>query len=120
MGETVADGFLLDRWRVRRGGRLLHAESTRLDGGIAARLAQPAVAKGGVAMANVLVVPGDETLVATVRAASPQCRGEVGVSAWNGRAMVRLVAADGAALRHDLALILTSIRGRRLPRLWLH
>ena len=47
-------------------------------------------------------------------------KGEVGVSAWNGRAMVRLVAADGAALRHDLALILTSIRGRRLPRLWLH
>jgi len=120
MGETVADGFLLDRWRVRRGGRLLHAESARLDGDVAAKLAQPAVAKGGVAMANVLVVPGDETLVATVRAASRQCRGEIGVSAWNGLAMVRLVAADGAALRHDLALILTSIRGRRLPRLWLH
>ncbi len=120
MGETVADGFLLDRWRVRRAGRLLHAESARLDGDVAAKLAQPAVAKGGVAMANVLVVPGDETLVATVRAVSPQCRGEVGVSAWNGLAMVRLVAADGAALRHDLALILTSIRGGRLPRLWLH
>ena len=120
MGETVADGFLLDRWRVRRDGRLLHAESARLDGGVAAKLAQPAVAKGGVAMANVLLVPGDETLVATVRAASRQCRGEVGVSAWNGLAMVRLVATDGAALRHDLALILTSIRGGRLPRLWLH
>jgi urease accessory protein len=120
MGETVAEGFLLDRWRVRRDGRLLHAESARLDGGVAAKLAQPAVAKGGVAMANVVLVPGDETLVATVRAASPQCRGEVGVSAWNGLAMVRLVAADGAALRHDLALILTSIRGGRLPRLWLH
>ena len=120
MGETVADGFLLDRWRVRRGGRLLHAESARLDGDVAAKLAQPAVAKGGVAMANVLVVPGDETLVAAVRAASRQCRGEVGVSAWNGLAVVRLVAADGAALRHDLARILTSIRGGRLPRLWLH
>src|SRR5580700_3781439 len=73
MGETVADGFLLDSWRVRRAGRLLHAESARLDGDVAAKLAQPAVAKGGVAMANVLVVPGDETLVATVRAASRQC-----------------------------------------------
>ena len=70
MGETVADGFLLDRWRVRRGGRLLHAETARLDGDVAAKLAQPAVAKGGVAMANVLVVPGDETLVAAVRAAA--------------------------------------------------
>jgi hypothetical protein len=33
---------------------------------------------------------------------------------------VRLVAADGAALRHDLACVLTAIRGGRLPRLWLN
>jgi urease accessory protein len=120
MGETVAEGFWLDRWRVRRGGRLLHAETVRLDGNVAAKLAQPAVAKGGVAMATVLVVPGDEAIVAAVRAISRQCRGEVGASAWNGLAVVRLVAADGAALRHDLACVLTTIRGGRLPQLWLH
>jgi urease accessory protein len=120
MGETVAEGFWLDRWRVRRGGRLLHAETVRLDGNVAAKLAQPAVAKGGVAMATVLVVPGDEAIVAAVRAASQQCRGEIGASAWNGLAVMRLVAADGAALRHDLACVLTTIRGGRLPRLWLH
>jgi urease accessory protein len=120
MGETVAEGFWLDRWRVRRGGALLHAETTRLDGNVAEKLAQSAVAKGGVAMASVLLVPGDEAIVAAVRAASRQCRGEVGASAWNGLAVVRLVATDGAALRHDLACILTTIRGGRLPRLWLH
>jgi urease accessory protein len=120
MGETVAEGFWLDRWRVRHGGRLLHAETVRLDGNVAEKLAQSAVAKGGIAMATVLLVPGDETIVAAVRAASQQFRGEVGASAWNGRAVVRLVAADGAALRHDLACILTTIRGGRLPRLWLH
>jgi urease accessory protein len=120
MGETVADGSLLDRWRVRRGGRLLHAETVRLDGNVAAKLARSAVAKGGVAMATVLLVPGDEAIVAAMRAASQQCRGEVGASAWNGLAVVRLVAADGAALRHDLACVLTTIRGGRLPRLWLH
>jgi urease accessory protein len=120
MGETVADGFWLDRWRVRRGGRLIHAETVRLDGNVAEGLAQSAVAKGGVAMATVLLIPGDEAVVAAVRAASQQFRGEVGASAWNGRAVVRLVAADGAALRNDLACILTSIRGGRLPRLWLH
>jgi urease accessory protein len=120
MGETVAEGLWLDRWRVRRAGRLLHAETVRLDGNVAAKLAQGAVAKGGVAMATLLSVPGDETIVAAVRAASRHCRGEVGASAWNGLAVVRLVAADGAALRHDLAGILTTIRSGRLPRLWLH
>ena len=34
--------------------------------------------------------------------------------------VVRLVAADGAALRHDLSYVLTAIRGGALPRLWLH
>jgi urease accessory protein len=119
MGEAVTEGLLFDRWRLRRGGRLIHAETARLDGDVAAKLAQSAVAKGSVAMATVLSVPGDETTVAAVRAAARQCRGEVGASAWNGLAVVRLTAADGAALRHDLAGILTSIRGG-LPRLWLH
>jgi urease accessory protein len=120
MGETVTEGLLFDRWRLRRGGRLIHAETMRLDGNVADKLAQSAVAKGGVAMATVLSVPGDETTVAAARAASRECRGEVGASAWNGLAVVRLMAADGAALRHDLACVLTSIRGGRLPQLWLH
>jgi len=120
MGETVAEGFWLDRWRVRRAGMLLHAETMRLDGNVAETLAQSAVAKGGVAMATVLSVPGDDAIVAAARAASQHCRGEVGASAWNGLAVVRLVAADGAALRHDLACVLTTIRGGRLPQLWLH
>jgi urease accessory protein len=120
MGETVAEGFWRDRWRVRRGGALLHAETARLDGNVAAKLAQSAIAKGGIAMASVLLVPGDEAIAAAVRAASRQCRGEVGASAWNGIAVVRLVAPDGAALRHDLVGVLAAVRGGRLPRLWLH
>ena len=120
MGETIAEGSWLDRWRVRRDGMLLHAETVRLEGNVSARLAQAGVAKGGVAMATVLSIPGDEAMVAAVRDESRHCHGEVAASAWNGRAVVRLVAADGAALRHDLARVLASIRGGRLPRLWLH
>jgi urease accessory protein len=120
MGEAVTDGFLLDRWRVRRDGRLLHAETLRLDGDLAAKLAQTAVARGGVAVASVLLVPGNDTMVAAVRDTSRQCRGEVGASAWNGIAVVRLVAPDGAALRHDLVGVLAAVRGGRPPRLWPH
>jgi urease accessory protein len=120
MGEAVADGALLDRWRLRRGGRLVHAEATRLEGAVAAKLKQRAVAAGGTAAATVLVVPADEGTAASVRALDGRLRGEVGVSAWNGFAVVRLCAADGAALRHDLIAVLTALRGVALPRLWLN
>jgi urease accessory protein len=118
MGEVVDDGGLVDRWRLRRNGRLIHAEAMRLEGGIAAKLKEPAVAKGGVAVATVLVAPGDDATVATVRALDPAFRGEVGASAWNGFAVMRLCAADGAALRHDLVAVLSALRGAALPRLW--
>jgi urease accessory protein len=120
MGEAVDDSRLFDRWRLRQGGRLLHAEALRLDGAVTAKLKEPAVANGGIAVATVLAVPGDEATTARVRALAAGFRGEVGVSAWNGFAVARLCAADGAALRHDLIAVLTAVRGAPLPRLWLN
>ena len=120
MGEAVDDGALFDRWRLRRDGRLIHAEAMRLDGAVTAKLAQPAVANGGIALATVLAVPADEGTAASVRALGDRLHGEVGVSAWNGFAVARLCAADGAALRRDLIAVLTALRGMPLPRLWLN
>ena len=117
MGEAVANGTLIDRWRVRRGGRLVFAETTRLTGAISERLAEPAVAKGCAAMATVLIAPGDEARVEAVRACGP-FRGEAAISAWNNLAVARLCARDGAALRHDLVEILAAL-AVPLPRLWL-
>jgi urease accessory protein len=116
MGEAVEEGALFDRWRVRRDGKLIYAESVRLDGAIAARLAEPAVAKGGIAVATVVIAPGDDAVDA-VRACQDEFIGEVGASSWNGIAAVRLCAADGAALRHDLVHVMTALRGT-LPRIW--
>ena len=120
MGETVEDCELFDRWRLRRGGRLVHAEALRLDGTVAAKLARPAIANGGIAVATVLLTPGDEAATTSVRALEGQFRGEVGISAWKGVAIARLCAADGAALRHDLVLVLAALRTAPLPRLWLN
>jgi urease accessory protein len=117
MGETVAHGFFTDRWRLRRDGRLVFAESARLDGAIAAKLGQLATAAGGVAIATVLAAPADETTIATVRALD--FAGEAGISAWNGIAVARLCAKDGATLRHDLIAVLAAL-GQRVPRLWLN
>ncbi len=83
----------------------------RLDGLIAQRLAEAAVAKGGIAVATILIVPGSDDTVQAVRALQDQFTGEVGVSTWNGIAAVRLCAADGAALRHDLVHVMTAVRG---------
>jgi urease accessory protein len=120
MGETVREGLFADRWRVRRGGRLIFAESVRLDGAIAERLAETAVAAGQVALATVLAVPSDDAAAEAVRALAGTFRGEVGISAWNGMALTRLASPDGAALRHDLTLLLAALGRAPLPRLWLN
>ncbi len=118
MNEAVESGRVLDHWRVRRCGRLMFAEALRLDGGIAAKLQAPACAKGGVGIATVLAIPGDEHLASSVRAQA--FSGEVGVSAWNGLAAARLVARTGVELRRDLLTVLTLLRAGRMPRLWLN
>ena len=117
MGEAVEEGALFDRWRVRRGGKLIYAETVRLDGAIEERLAERAIARGRVAVATVLIVPGDDAAVKKVRALETEFIGEVGASSWNGLAAVRLCAADGAALRHDLVHVMTALHGS-LPRIW--
>jgi urease accessory protein len=120
MGETLAHGHFFDRWRVRRDGALIFAESLRLDDAIAEQLRQRAVAGGAVAIASVLKIPGDEAAVAAVRAKEKDFAGEVGVSAWNGLALARLVAPDGAALHRDLIAVLTAFGNMPPPRLWLN
>jgi urease accessory protein len=120
MGEAVTNGHLFDRWRVRAGGELIFAETARLDGAVAQHLAESAVAAEGAAVATVLKFPGDDEAVAAVRALQPSFMGDVGVSSWNGLALARLVAPDGAALRHDLLSVVTTWGAGRVPRLWLN
>ncbi len=117
MGETVTDGELFDRWRVRRCGELIFADALRLDGAIGAALARAAVAAGHCAVATVLVVPGDADVLERARGLG--FRGEAGISAWNGVMLARLVAPDGAALRHDLQTLLAALHGSP-PRLWMN
>ncbi|WBL78225.1 urease accessory protein UreD [Bradyrhizobium xenonodulans] len=119
MGERMEQGEFVDRWRLRRGGRLVFAETVRLDGHVGAKLGRPAVAKDGAAIGTALIVPGDEALVERLREASDSFSGEVGISAWNGFAMARFCAQDAARLRADMMAVLART-GAALPRLWLN
>ncbi len=120
MGERMLHGEFVDRWRLRRGGKLVFAETIRLDGDIGEKLARPAVAKGGVAIGTALIVPGDQALVERIREASESFGGEVGISGWNGFAMARFCAQDAARLRADMMTVLGRASGMALPRLWLN
>jgi urease accessory protein len=119
MGERMEQGEFVDRWRLRRGGRLVFAETVRLDGDIGLKLGRSAIAKSGAAIGTALIVPGDEALVERIREASDSFAGEVGISAWNGFAMARFCAQDAARLRADMMAVLART-GATLPRLWLN
>ena len=125
MGEIVHEGHFTDRWRVRRGGRLIFAENFCLDGPIAGHLAEAAIVGGRAAIGTVLMAPGDDAAVAAVRDAAAQFRGEVGISTWNvsscsAIALARLAARDGAALRHDLVVLLSALGRPAQRRIWLN
>jgi urease accessory protein len=119
MGERMEQGEFVDRWRLRRGGKLVFAETVRLDGNIGAKLGRSAFANGGAAIGTALIVPGDEALIERIREASDSFAGEVGISAWNGFAMARFCAQDAARLRADMMAVLART-GAALPRLWLN
>lgn len=120
MGEVVETGSLVDRWRIWRDGRLIYADALRLEGSIDALLRRPAIGAGARAMAVIiLAAPRAAALLEPLRIALGAARGEAAASSWNGMTVVRLLAADGSALRHDVLLALASLRdGRAMPRVW--
>jgi urease accessory protein len=120
MAEQMRHGEFVDHWRMRRGGRLVWAETIRLDGDIGGKLAKVAVAGGGAAIGTALIVPGDQALVEELRGAREAFGGEVGISCWNGFAMARFCAQDAARLRADMMAVLGRASGPALPRLWLN
>src|SRR3984893_9234629 len=120
MGERMEHGAFVDRWRVRRGGKLVFAETVRLEDDVGRKLAQRAIANGGVAIGTALIVPGDEALVERVREIASSLSGEAAISAWNGFAMAGFCSQDAARLRADMMAVLGRASPAPLPRLWLN
>ena len=118
-GEVVRQASYRDRWRIRRGGRLVFADTLRLEGDIAARLAQPSCANGARALATLLYVAPDAVgRIEQARALLEGARSECGASAWDGMLIVRWLAADIDTLRLDASRFMTGFRRRALPRVW--
>jgi urease accessory protein len=119
MGETLDDAVWRERWRIRRGGRLIFAEDVRLDGDLKATLARRAVADGARAVATVIsVAPDAADQLEPLREAMVDCPCAWGATHFDGLVLLRLLSPDAALLRAALARALLHLTGRALPRSW--
>ena len=113
-GETIATLTCRENWRIRQGGKLIHADQLQIAG----------------ALPNSSAALGNAHAIATLIFISPECDRHVsplsqaigkngGVSAWNGKLIARLVAVDGFELRKLLNNALRIILGAAdLPKTW--
>jgi urease accessory protein len=118
-GEKVRSGMLRDHIRVRQAGRLIHADSVRMDGDLAALLDRPATLGGAQAFATLLLAGPNRPPIEEIRALLPSGGGiEAAASALPSITIIRMLAPHGDALRPPLARLLTALRGTPLPRVW--
>jgi urease accessory protein len=119
--ERMTEGFFEDRWRIRRGQRLVYADTLRLNGPIADLLQKPSVAKGARAVATFLyVAPDAEARLEAARQHLSSGNGcDAAASAWNGILAARFCAVTIEALRAAACPFLLAFRGEPLPRVWL-
>lgn len=119
MGESVEHGHVRDVWRIRRDGRLVFADTLRLDGRIAKMLDRPAVLAGSLATATVIyIAPGGAARLDAIRELVAGAESNIGVSAFNEILLLRAVAKDGRTLQAELRPVLEALSGHELPRIW--
>ncbi|MBK8086370.1 MAG: urease accessory protein UreD [Devosia sp.] len=116
MGEAARGARLVDNWRIRRNGRLLHAEATRLGGADLERDGISLLA-GANAFATLLHVGADaERRLDRIR---PLLCGQSSASVIGERLVIRAMAPSGLALRRIITPIIAHLSGAgALPRLW--
>jgi urease accessory protein len=119
MGEDVHSGTVRDRWRVRRDGKLVFADTFLADGPVASILDRGATLDGMRANALVLyAAPDAASRLDAVRLALQDAASTAGASTWNDLLVVRAAARDGRTLQTDLEPALALLAGAPLPRVW--
>ena len=121
MGEGVVQARFADRWRVRREGRLIHAEDFAIGPDAGRQLAAPPALGRASCVATVLVLAEDaERQLDAVRTIIGDAGG---ASAWtvagSGKLLARLIADDSYQLRKRLIPLIELLNGRAgLPKVW--
>jgi urease accessory protein len=119
MGEDVHQGAVRDSWRVRRDGRLVFADTFRVDGAVAGILDRGATLDGARAVAMLLwAAPDAAARLDEVRGLLQEAPCVAGASAWNALLVVRLAAHDSQMLLASLVPLIACLTGRPVPRVW--
>lgn len=119
MGEDAHALNLRDRRRIMRGGVPVFMEPLTLDSAALAHPGQTALLGGARAFATlVLCAQGAEDALGPVRAALTDTT-QAAASAYDGKLVIRLLAADGWPLRRQILSLLHVLRrGAPPPRVW--
>jgi urease accessory protein len=111
-GERLRSGSLRDAWRVHRGDRLIWADTLRLEGDIAARLAAPFGFAGAAASATLVYAGADAAswrdAMRALLPGDPDQR--AGVTCLPGVLLVRWLDQDAARLRASFARVWSGLR----------
>ena len=119
MGETLKAVSMTDSWRISRGGRLIFADTIRLETDMLAELANRATLNNHRCFTTIVYVGQDaETRIDTARGLLPDGEVEAAASAWNNMLHVRFLAPDLQPLKAAIMVFLEQFRGQPLPRVW--
>lgn len=117
MGETLTELHFQDRIEIDRCGQPLYRDALRFEGNLDQFLKRRAVADGAGAMASVVYVAQDAE--AKHEKLLTELPNSVGASLLQPDMLVlRLLTADGLALRRVLLPILDCLTGNTLPTSW--
>jgi urease accessory protein len=120
MNEIIRTGDLRDRITLRRDGRIVLQDMTRLHGDIAGQLARTAIGNGAAAMASIIfAAPGAPERLPGLRAVFGTTGITAGATTFEGIVFARILAPEGATLRNGVIAAIQDLRdGRPMPRVW--
>jgi urease accessory protein len=102
MGETFESGLIHDAWRIRRGGRLVWADTLHIDGEVAEIAARPFGFGGAIAVLTMVYAGPDAAAhLELARTLVPAPQG--GATCFDGLLIVRMTGPDPRHVR-DIAL----------------
>lgn len=119
MGERPMAARLMDHRIIRRMGRPVWTEQVQINPQILARATDPAILGDARAFAIIaLIADGAQDHLARVRAVLDEPACVAAASGWDGRLLVRIMAAQGWPLRQQIRRVLAVLRDAPLPRVW--
>lgn len=117
MGETLETLRFSDRREVRRNGKPVLIEPLELD---TARLLRktPAMIPARAFATLAIIGDGAQEAIGPVRAALTIEGVTAAASAFDGKCIIRMMAADGWPLRRQILALITALRRAPVPRVW--